>query len=259
MSERFFVEQPIEGDQAILVGAEAHHLCHVLRARRGEFVTLFDGTGCEYRARIEAIARAHVSLSVLDKSLVDRELPFSLTLGVSLPRGDRQKWMVEKLSELGATRLVPLLAQRTVAEPGAAARERLRRAAIEAAKQCGRNRLLEIDEPVQLADFLAAASPAGQRWFLHPQTPPDDDTCGAESPSMPHSPIPSPGTAVVIAVGPEGGFTDEEFQESLTRGWSPRSLGPRILRIETAAIAITAQLAGSGYMPRIAARAVHPG
>jgi len=247
MSERFFVEQPIEGDQAELVGPEAHHLSHVLRARRGEFVTLFDGTGFEYRARIESIARAQVSLSVLDRSRVDRELAFSLTLGVSLPRGDRQKWMVEKLSELGATRLVPLLAQRTVAEPGAAARERLRRTAIEAAKQCGRNRLLEIGEPVEIANFLSAAPRDAERWILHPHAVPDGWISAAAAPRFPSPTARLPATAVVIAVGPEGGFTAEELQQSLALGWTPRTLGPRILRIETAAIAIAAQLVGSSH------------
>lgn len=240
MSERFFSEEPIVGDQVQLQGAEVHHLAHVLRARVGDEVTVFDGRGAEFLARIQRMDRSRVVLTVTDRREVDRELANSLTVGVSLPRGDRQKWLVEKLTELGVTRLVPLLAKRTVAEPGAAAHDRLRRASIEASKQCGRNRLLEIAAPVNPADYFASTPAASLRWIAHPggeriplaslaKHERSDASVATVAPSF-------------LAIGPEGGFTDEELQVALQAGWQQVGLGPRILRIETAAVALAAML-----------------
>src|SRR5262245_908029 len=126
MSHRFFCQQPPSAAGAILEGAEAHHLLNVMRLAVGDEVTLFDGSGREVTARIRRAARDRVELDVVEKSAVDRELPFELVLGVALPKGDRQRWLVEKSVELGVTRLVPLQTHRGVAQPAASALERLR-------------------------------------------------------------------------------------------------------------------------------------
>src|SRR5688500_9189413 len=101
MSDRFFVETPIDSEQAELIGPEAHHLAHVMRAGPGAEVTLFDGSGAEFAARVTKIGRSRVELTVSARREIDRELPFPLVLGVALPKGDRQKWLVEKATELG--------------------------------------------------------------------------------------------------------------------------------------------------------------
>ena len=101
MSQRYFVETPITADRAVLSGPEAHHLIHVMRLPAGATVTLFDGSGCEFAARIEHVRHAEVELGILARAEVDRELPRRLVLGVALPKGDRQKWLVEKAVELG--------------------------------------------------------------------------------------------------------------------------------------------------------------
>src|SRR6185295_11319983 len=147
MSERFFSPHPITAGCMMLDGPEAHHLLHVMRAAVGDEVTLFDGTGAEFKATVETLRRADAELRIVERREIDRELPFALAVGVALPKGDRQKWLVEKLTELGVTTLVPLITERCVAQPAAAAVERLRRSVIEAAKQCGRNRLMKIAEP----------------------------------------------------------------------------------------------------------------
>ncbi len=108
MSDRYFIDQPISADRLTLSGAEAHHLIHVMRAAPGTRVTLFDGGGDECTAVVERIGRSEVELSILAREQIDRELPFGLTLGVALPKGDRQKWLVEKAVELGVTGIVPL-------------------------------------------------------------------------------------------------------------------------------------------------------
>jgi 16S rRNA (uracil1498-N3)-methyltransferase len=227
MSERFFVASPIAGTRAELSGDEARHLVSVMRAKVGDEVTLFDGCGAEFVARIEAIRKQAVELSIVTRSKIDRELPFALTLAVALPKGDRQKWLVEKATELGVTRLVPLMTERGVAQPVEAAIERLRRTAIEAAKQSGRNRLLEIGPPVAVLDFFAATSTADLRLVADP--------AGEQLAT-----IELPASDLAAAIGPEGGFTPGELAAAQSAGWRSISLGPRILRVETAAIALAA-------------------
>ena len=126
MSDRFFSRQPITSEYVTLDGPEAHHLLHVMRAKVGQHVMLFDGDGAEFNAEIVKCGRADVELRIESRRDVDRELPFELVVGVSLPKGDRQKWLVEKLTELGVTQLVPLETERGVAQPIDSALERLR-------------------------------------------------------------------------------------------------------------------------------------
>jgi 16S rRNA (uracil1498-N3)-methyltransferase len=231
MSERFFIETPISDDRAMLRGAEARHLAAVMRARCGDEVLVFDGSGAEFAARIERISKAEIELAIVSRHEPQRELPFALTLGVALPKGDRQKWLVEKATELGVTRIVPLTTQRGVAQPVEAALDRLRRSVIEASKQCGRNQLLEIGPPQGATDWFRSPSPA-RRLIAHPA-------------GMGLSQLPTPATVstdVWLAIGPEGGFTDHEVAAATEALWQAVTLGPRIMRVETAAIALAAWL-----------------
>ena len=223
MTERYFVETPIAGDCALLTGPEAHHLTHVMRAGPGVEVVLFDGSGAEFTARVERIGRAEVELAVLSCEPVDRELPLELTIGVALPKGDRQRWLVEKATELGVTRLVPLLTARSVAQSGQNTVARLRRTVIEASKQCGRNRLMEIAQPRDWSDFVADNVEAPCRLLAHRCDCPSTNTLDLSK-------------GVLLAVGPEGGFTDDEVSQAIDAGWQVIDLGPRTLRVETAAI-----------------------
>src|SRR3954468_10272635 len=144
MSERFFSPRPITAGGMMLDGPEAHHLLHVMRAAVGDEITLFDGSGAEFRATVETVRRTDAELRIVERNEIDRELPFELVVGVALPKGDRQKWLVEKLTELGVSTLIPLITERSVSQPTGNVLERLRRTVIEAAKQCGRNRLMQI-------------------------------------------------------------------------------------------------------------------
>jgi 16S rRNA (uracil1498-N3)-methyltransferase len=211
-----------------LDGPEAHHLRDVVRAAVGDRVLLFDGGGSEYLASVVSVKRSGVQLQVLEWIDVDREAARRVTLGVALPKGERQRWLVEKAVELGVARITPLETTRGVAVATDGALDRLRRAVIEASKQCGRNRLMEIAPPLAFADFLAAAPPTAERWFGHPGAPPAQRA------------IESAGEELWGAIGPEGGFTDDECAVALAAGWTPVSFGPRILRVETAALAIAA-------------------
>jgi 16S rRNA (uracil1498-N3)-methyltransferase len=232
MSQRFFVLSPILGPRVSLTDAEAHHVTQVMRGKVGDAVLLFDGSGAEFTARIARLSRHAVELEVLSRQEVNRELPRELTLGVALPKGDRQRWLIEKAVELGVSRVVPLQTARGVAQPLEHVLERLRRAVVEASKQCGRNRLLEIAAPQTLGEFLGTAPHDAWRLLADP-----------DPSAVPAGDLRAPDTchAILVAIGPEGGFTDQELQAAV--GWQRVSLGPRVLRIETAAIAVAAWLA----------------
>lgn len=229
MSERFLLPSPPRDGRATLEGDEARHLARVLRAKPGDEVTVFDGAGHAWRARVAAVARDTVGLEIVAALPAAPAARVSLSIAVALPKGDRQKWLAEKLSELGVERLLPLVTERGVAEATDAARARLERAVIEACKQCGRNTLMDISAPATLGQ-LAARHPTSLRLIAHPGGMP---LCDQPIASLGHEM-----QEIVAAVGPEGGFTPEELALAAAAGFRPVSLGSHILRIETAAIAL---------------------
>ena len=230
MSRRFFVDSPIKAETAVLTGQEAQHLSKVMRAKVGDELILFDGSGVEFPARVQQIGRSTVELAVIERREVDRELSFRLVIGVALPKGDRQRWLVEKLAELGVTTVVPLVTARGVAQPSGNALQRLRRAIVEASKQCGRNRLMAVREATTLEAFLMEPSDGRTKLIAHPRTAAVSSVCSTAADD------------VAVAIGPEGGFTDEEVSRAGACGWHCISLGARLLRTETAAVAIAASI-----------------
>ncbi len=238
MNRRFFSPTPlVPGDSVTLAASEAHHLLHVLRSKAGDELVLFDGQGTEGRARVVATGRREVVLEVIQSQQISREARRRLTLAVALPKGDRQKFLVEKCVELGVAEMVPLITERGVSQPQPAAIAKLQRAVIEASKQCQRNQLMTICEP---ADF--------SEWILRPGLLGD----ASSFPLLAH-PGPArslgevvaaidPVQAVAATIGPEGGFAEHEVEQAVAAGWQVTHLGPRILRIETAALAVAACL-----------------
>ena len=235
MSDRFYSAEPISAECVTLGGAEAHHLLHVMRAAVGDAVTLFDDSGAEFTAVIENPGRSEVELRIIARHEINRELPFRLDVGVALPKGERQKWLVEKLTELGVTTLSPLVTQRGVAQPTGAAIERLGRSVIEAAKQCGRNRLMRVAQPQSWVEWIAPVEVVNQKserlLVAHPGGTPLAQVDLAAK------------LATRLAIGPEGGFTNEEIDAAAANGWQPVDLGPRSLRVETAAVALSSAVA----------------
>ena len=238
MAERFYTSDSLGPGEYELTGAEAHHLSTVRRFTPGDRVVIFNGDGNEYAAEIRAVGKKSVALNIVSVSLVDRELPFSLVIASALPKGDRADFLIEKLTELGVTRFVPLITVRSVVVPKESAAEKFTRAVVEASKQCGRNRLMTIDAPRRWDDFLRTENGLGARVLLHPATGTARLT-------------PVNGKGAVVAVGPEGGFAVDEVESAIGMGWSTASLGSRILRIETAAVAAATLLAlGGGARPQ---------
>ena len=238
---RFFCDQPIETSPVVLQDSEAHHIANVLRHRPGDQVMLFDGSGREYVAEILEVGRREVHLRILSSETVDRELAFRLVLAVALPRGDRQEWLVQKAVELGVAELVPLQCERTVATASAKSLLRWRRTVVEAAKQSGRNRLMSIRPPIPMREFVPEPFP-GLRCIGQP------GPSGRRLHEIVRDDPPSADSSVCVAIGPEGGFTDEEQQFAQDRGWQPVHLGPRTLRTETAAIAVAAYFSLGGRL-----------
>jgi 16S rRNA (uracil1498-N3)-methyltransferase len=169
MSDRFYVESSIGGDSATLTGQEAVHVRRVLRARVGDRIQLFDGSGCEFAAQITELRKETVHCAILERQPHERELARPLVMGVALPKGERQRVLVEKLTELGVTALVPLITERSIVQPDEQTVSRLQRAVIEACKQCGRLRLMQIHFPQTLPEFLQAPDHAGVRLIAHPR------------------------------------------------------------------------------------------
>lgn len=233
MAERFYCPDAGSpaGGMLALGGDEARHMGRVVRVGVGEEVEVFDGLGYATRAEVVEIGKDRVALRPVGPPLPDREAPVALTLASAVPKGDRFDWLVEKATELGVARLVPLRTERSVVDPRGAKLDRLRRVVVEASKQCGRNRLMTIEGPTSWADLLRQVGRDTVRLVAHPG-------------GLPFAGWPQPprGGSAVVAVGPEGGFSDAEIEAARAAGWGKLSLGATLLRVETAGLTAVARV-----------------
>lgn len=221
MADRFYTPEPLGIGHFTLDGAEAHHLASVRRIPVGNTVILFNGDGHEYAAEILSVGKKRVDLLIQRREWVNRERAIRVHIASSMPKGDRGDFLIEKLTELGATSFTPLQTERSIVKIDAEKIDKLQRAVIEASKQCGRNVLMKVHPMAKFHDWCATIS--GQRWLAHPT---GERLIGAAATAE-----------VTIALGPEGGFSDVEVAHAQANGWESRHLGTTILRIETAALA----------------------
>ena len=223
---RLFVRQPLsEGAAVDLDTGQANYLGNVLRMGAGAELLLFDGRSGEWLARVSDAAKKRMTLAVERRTREPEDIP-DVWLAFAPVKRAQTDWLVEKATELGAARLIPVMTQRTIAER--VRLDRLESIAIEAAEQCGRTRLPEIAEPVSLKQLLADRDEARTLYFA--------DEGGGEpvADAFQHGPA-------LILTGPEGGFTEHERTAiRAATNAVPVSLGPRILRAETAALAALA-------------------
>jgi 16S rRNA (uracil1498-N3)-methyltransferase len=229
---RVFIPAPLlDGDRVTLDRAAAKHLVRVLRLEAGAAVRVFDGRGTEIEARIARVSPASVELILGHRHRVP--LPSTaITLLQCVPRGDRMDVIVQKTTELGIARIVPVLSSRGMVKPPSGKSRRWQTIAQEAARQSGRADLPEIAEALALPDALVdAARTAGTRLILW-----------EEEHSRPLRKVLSelPPAPVTLLVGPEGGFSQQEVASAQAQGFRPVGLGPRILRVETAAVVAVA-------------------
>ncbi len=230
MTRRYFAsELPTGGGLVGLIGDEAQHAIRVMRVAKGDAITLFDGRGNESEATIVSLGRNQFECNADRSIAVDREPTCEVHLGIAMPKADRARELIERLTELGVASVTPIVAARTQRAPSDSMMEKLRRGVIEACKQCGRNQLLLIHEPVPGQAFFELAA-ASVRLIAHPMM---SSTRLNEI---------NRETSVAIAIGPEGGWTDEEVAMAVNAGFKSVDLGKRIYRIETAAVAIAAVL-----------------
>ncbi len=222
--ERRFLAEHLDAPSVELTGDEAHHLIHVLRLSAGDTVALFDGRGTAKSARVASIHKDTVELE-LDDPLPAHESPIAITLAIAVPKGEKMSLIVQKLTELGVTAVQPLLTDHgEVHEEWIQERlERWRRIALEAAKQSARSLLprIETPKPFDNVDVIKRGT-----MLLRPDAPPL-----REKPQ---------GNQTIIAIGPEGGWSNRELALARKRSVLELSLGPRTLRTETAAITATA-------------------
>ena len=225
---RLFVDQPL--GEGLSVAVDGNYLASVLRLGPGDRVKLFDDATGEWLATIAEAGRKRVTLVVGERLRAREEVPDFWLLFAPIKRG-RIDWLVEKATELGVARLLPVVTRRTVVDR--LNLDRLRAHAIEAAEQCGRTALPELAEPRKLEKVLRDW-PAGRLLYFA-------DEGGGEAFR------PEPGAAAIL-IGPEGGFTDEERTAiRALPAARPVSLGPRILRADTAALAaISLWMAAAG-------------
>lgn len=224
--ESYYVHPESVADNHLSIrGDEFHHLSHVKRKNIGDLIRVVDGCGNAYESEIIGITKSEAQCKILENHFRMGEPDISLTVIQGMLKGGRFDWFVEKATEIGVNRIIPLTCERAVPSPGDQRLRRWRRIALSAMKQCGRSVLPEVTEPMALEETLAFAVEIPIRLIAHP----------GDS-SQPLSIAPETGAKIAILIGPEGGFTDEEIALSLERGFTPVSLGPRRLRAETAGI-----------------------
>jgi len=229
---RFFLDAPLRaGTNVILPEDSAHHAVHVLRVQAGEEITLFNGHGGEFAARIASIQRLKVLVDVLAHRAVERESPLRVVLVQGVSAGERMDFTVRKSVELGVAEIQPVLAASSVARPkderAAARQTHWQKIAIAACEQCGRNQIPKVQAMLAAADYRGGT---GTKLLLSPAS------------ELRFSQAVKDGSEFTIAVGPEAGFNAAEEGAFLNAGFVPVRLGARVLRTETAGIAALAAL-----------------
>jgi 16S rRNA (uracil1498-N3)-methyltransferase len=229
---RFYLDTALRaGTSCLLPEDSAHHAVHVLRIRTGDEVTLFNGRGGEYAARIASIERLKVLVDVLAHRALERESPLRMVLVQGVSSGERMDFTVRKSVELGVAEIQPLLATSSLARPrgerAAARHTHWQKIAIAACEQCGRNRIPTVHALMPAVDYRGGV---GARILLTPNA------------ALRFSQACKGGEEFTIAAGPEAGFSGEEQAALLDAGFVPARLGARVLRTETAGLAALAAL-----------------
>jgi 16S rRNA (uracil1498-N3)-methyltransferase len=232
---RLFIEHPLAAcDELRLPDAAARHV-QVLRLQPGNALTLFDGRGGEWSAEVRRMGRSEVTVQVLAHAEVERELSLPITLALGMPANERMDGFVEKATELGVAAIQPLVSERSVLRLGGdrAAKRRAHWQAIatSASEQCGRTRVPRIEPVCSFAEWLQQLLPErGVRWLL------------AFDDAGPAAAQPRPATCLTVLSGPEGGLTEAEQQAARRAGFVGVTLGERVLRADTAPLALLAYL-----------------
>jgi 16S rRNA (uracil1498-N3)-methyltransferase len=232
---RFYCPAPLATGQSLELPAGAARHVQVLRLQPGAAITLFNGQGGEFEAVVEHMGRSDVRVQVNTHLRLEREAARQVLLAVGMPANERMDWLVEKATELGAAGIQPLVAECSVlklnSERAQKKRAHWQGIAIAACEQCGRNRVPEIHEVMDMA-----------RWLTLPQDQQLRLVLSLSSEARPLMQAAGGVAPLLVLSGPEGGLTAHEEQAALAQGFQPASLGARVLRAETAPLAVLAAL-----------------
>jgi 16S rRNA (uracil1498-N3)-methyltransferase len=232
---RFYCPQPLAAGLTIALPDPVAHHAWVVRLQPGAELTLFNGDGGEYLAELDALDRNGATARILDFVERDRELPYEVTLAQALPEAAKMDWIIEKAVELGVAAIQPLAAQRCVVRLSAERAEKRQAhwqgVIVAASEQSGRNRLARLGALDNFAGWIAQ-SDLHKRVLLTPRA----------TQALPDWARHQPPQALTLLIGPEGGYTDAEEDAAIARGAIALSIGPRVLRTETAGIAAVAAL-----------------
>ncbi len=236
MPPRFFIDQPLQaGEQLSLPAGAARHV-QVLRLQPGASITLFNGDGAEWLASVTQMGRSDVSVQLGARTEVDRELALSITLALGMPANERMDGLIEKATELGVARVQPLMCERSVlrlsGERAQKKRAHWQGVASAACEQSGRTRVPQIGPVLSLPEWLASlvAAADGARWVLSLRD------------AQPLQTLAVPASLICLS-GPEGGLTEAEENAASEAGFKAVSLGSRVLRADTAPLALLSHLA----------------
>ncbi|CAH1204260.1 Ribosomal RNA small subunit methyltransferase E [Paenibacillus allorhizoplanae] len=239
--QRYFLppEQFHAATQTVTIeGDDAHHLGRVMRAEVGDKVICSNGVDREVLVRISHLDKGAVTAEIVEELAMDAEASVDVWIAQSLPKGDKMELIIQKGTEIGAARFLPFLSERTIvqydAKKEAKRTERWQKIAKEAAEQAHRNRVPQIESVYSWKQLLQRAKEADVAWICYEKE--DGQQLKPAIQSAIAAGQIEPGKQVLIAVGPEGGFTEQEIKQAEEAGFRSVSLGNRILRTETAAM-----------------------
>ncbi len=222
-------ENQVNNHEALISGTDYKHIVKVLRLKTGDEITLFDINSTEYYGKIKEIGKRDIIVAIERSRQVNTESPIDITLLQGLPKGDKMDYIIEKATELGVTRVVPVITERSqVRERGRM--KRWERIALEASKQCGRTKPTIIENTLDFDEAIKLYSKNELSVILHVEYEVSAKSYIKNSLQAPQN--------IVLFVGPEGGFTDNEVLLGNKMGFISLGLGPRVLRTETASISV---------------------
>lgn len=227
---RFFVENKVVGTKVTIDGDEFNHLSHVLRLKIDDAVTIVCGDGYDYHGKITAIGKTNAQVEITDKVKNENDARLSITLYLGLVKNDSFSSIITKLSELGVKRIVPFMSQYVDVKKTDMKRERLQKVANMAVKQCDRSTPLKVEEVITFDQMLSQVKEYDDVYFAYEKEKGKDSVLSPK------------GNNVAIIVGAVGGFSEAEVQRVKEENISVVSLGKRILRVETACVALASVL-----------------
>ena len=226
-------EDQINNNMAVISGPDSKHIVKVLRMKPGDEITLFDTNCTEYYGKIAEVGKVDIVVKIDRTQIVNTDSPIEITLLQGLPKGDKMDYIIEKATELGVSKIVPVITERTQIHQRER-KARWERIALEASKQCGRTKPTNIENTLKFEEAINIYSNSELPIILHV-------FCELSAKSYIKKSLQAPQN-IVLFVGPEGGFTDNEVIFGNKMGFIPLGLGPRVLRTETASVAVLSVL-----------------